>query len=31
VAGLMRPLIREMLVNPCVAQFPWMGSAFRVE
>jgi DNA-binding transcriptional LysR family regulator len=31
IAGLMRPLIREMLVNPSVAQFPWMEGAFRVE
>jgi DNA-binding transcriptional LysR family regulator len=31
VAGLMRPLIREMLVEPCVAQFPWMRDKFRIE
>nr|WP_325252978.1 LysR family transcriptional regulator [Amylibacter sp.] len=31
VAGLMRPLIREKLVTPCLEQFPWMGAGFRVE
>ena len=30
VAGLMRPLIRDMLVEPCVTTFPWMKGAFRV-
>ena len=31
VAGLMRPLIRDKLVDPCVAQFPWLEGKFRVE
>lgn len=31
VAGLMRPLIRQKLVEPCLEKFPWMGPDFRVE
>lgn len=31
VAGLMRPLIRERLVTPCVNRFPWLENQFRVE
>ena len=31
VAGLMRPLIRDMLVAPCVEKFAWMDGGFRVE
>lgn len=31
IAGLMRPLIRDRLVAPCVARFPWLEDSFRVE
>lgn len=31
IAGLMRPLIRDRLVAPCVARFPWLEGSFRIE
>lgn len=31
IAGLMRPLIRDRLVGPCVEKFPWLDGKFRVE
>lgn len=30
VAGLMRPLIHEKLVAPCVEQFPWLENKFKI-
>lgn len=30
IAGLMRPLIRDHLVTPCVARFPWLADRLRV-
>ncbi|MEM7440248.1 MAG: LysR family transcriptional regulator [Pseudomonadota bacterium] len=31
IAGLMRPLIRDRLVEPCLRTFPWLTDSFRIE